>query len=324
MSKPDDKTATWKPKQIEPGELLDRLFHMPLYERVDLSGSEDDANSVIRAMRLNVFKFDAYCPACSRSTTWVAVVDKELERRSMIERATPVEGAPSGRPAPMYRPSSYLEDFTIRLICSRDQLHQAKLYFSFEGPSPMESLSEQLGAATAVRVTPWVVIKVGQWPSLTDFQRGDLSEFEDGMTKQQRNEFVRAINCTAHGFNVAACVYYRRVFESVLLGARDQYMLQNGMNDWPEFNNGRMDEKIRLLRDHLPKFMSEHPQLYAVLSIGVHELTEEKCAAELPMLRKAIELIVRDRMTAASAKKERDDLSKLVAQSVDRHKNSSN
>jgi hypothetical protein len=85
------------------------------------------------------------------------------------------------------------------------------------------------------------------------------------------------------------------------------------MKDWPEFDTGRMDKKIRLLRNHLPKFVSEHSQLYGMLSIGVHELTEGQCAAELPMLRKAIELIVRDRITADRAKKERDDLSKLVA-----------
>jgi hypothetical protein len=178
-------------------------------------------------MRLNIFKFDAHCPACSRSTTWVTMAEEELARRSMIERASPVGGATAGQPAPLYRPSSYLEDFSIRLISSRDQLHQGKLYFTFEGPSPIESLGRRLGAATAARVTPRVVIKIGQWPSRTDFQRGDVSEFEDGMTKEQRNEFVRAISCTAHGFNVAACVYYRRVFESVLLRARDEYMQQN-------------------------------------------------------------------------------------------------
>ena len=161
---------------------------------------------------------------------------------------------------------------------------------------------------------------MGQYPSLTDFQLGDLTEFEDGMSKQQRREFVRATNSAAHGFNVAACVYFRRVFESVLMEARDEYMAHHGLTEWQEFKEARTDERIRLLLEHLPRFMSEHPQLYAVLSLGVHELTEEQCAAELPMLRKAIELIMRDRVTGARQKREREEVSKLVAQAVGRHK----
>lgn len=157
-------------------------------------------------------------------------------------------------------------------------------------------------------------------PSLTDFQLGDLTEFEEGLSKQQRKEFVRAINCTAHGFNVAACVYYRRVFESVLHEAKAELMKEAGMVDWPEFDRMRTDERIAALRTHLPQFLSEHPHLYSILSLGVHELTEEQCKEELPTLRQAIELVVRERVTAARAKKQRDSLSKLLSQSVNKHK----
>jgi len=190
--------------------------------------------------------------------------------------------------------------FKLQMVCARNAQHYGDFYFD--------------------TIDPDTVVKVGQFPSLTDFQLGDLSEFEEGMSTRQRQEFVRATNSAAHGFNVAACVYYRRVFESVLLEARDEYMAQHGLTVWKEFMESRTDERVRLLRDHLPKFMSDHPQLYGVLSLGVHELTEEECAGELPILRKAIELIMRDRVTAARQKREREEVSKLVAQAVNRHK----
>jgi hypothetical protein len=66
--------------------------------------------------------------------------------------------------------------------------------------------------------------------------------------------------------------------------------------------------------------MSEHPQLYGVLSLGVHELSEAECAEELPMLRSAIELIMRDRVTAKRQERQRQDVAKLLAQTVERHK----
>lgn len=66
--------------------------------------------------------------------------------------------------------------------------------------------------------------------------------------------------------------------------------------------------------------MSEHPHLYGVPSLGMHELTEGQCADELPMLRKAIELILYDRVNEARRKRHRDAVSKLLAQSVDHRK----
>lgn len=69
-----------------------------------------------------------------------------------------------------------------------------------------------------------------------------------------------------------------------------------------------------MLRGHLPEFMAEHPELYSILSKGVHELTEEECARELPMLRQAIELIMEDRVTEQRRRKQREAASKLVAQ----------
>ena len=168
---------------------------------------------------------------------------------------------------------------------------------------------------------PLHLIKIGQWPSLADFQLGELKQFDEGMTSSQRSEYVRAIQCSAHGFHVAACVHFRRVFESVLAEARLQYMTANTLKDWPEFDVARTDHRIRLLRDNMPKFMSEHPHLYGILSVAVHELTEDQCAKELLLLERAIRLIVYDRVTQARIRTERAEVSRLLAQSVDAHMN---
>ena len=164
------------------------------------------------------------------------------------------------------------------------------------------------------------LVKIGQYPSLTDFQLGDLTEFEDVISQPQRREFVRGINCAAHGFSVAACVYYRRVFEGILIEARDEHMTAHSMADWPEFEKAHTDERIKLLVENLPKFLIENPHLYGLLSLGVHELTEEQCGEQLPMLRSAIELILRDRIAVVAARKHREGVEKLLAQAVNKHK----
>jgi hypothetical protein len=312
----NETAAAAKPAPIPTHNLLLRLVGMPLYDTVELVGY--DPTGQIKDLRLHRGKFDAYCPGCGKHTTWTAVVTPELEQRAKQESAAaPLSSSSSSRfSGPTIQ--NWQGEFKLRIFCARDSRHHGDFYFDTLGPSVFDYIRFKTGEG--IELDPTLLVKVGQYPSLTDFQLGDLTEFEDGMSKQQRREFVRATNTAAHGFNVAACVYLRRVFESVLAEARDEYMAQHGLTEWPEFQDARTDHRIRLLREHLPKFLSEHPQLYRVLSLGVHELTEEQCAAELPMLRKAIELIMRDRVTAARQKREREEVSKLVAQAVDRHK----
>jgi hypothetical protein len=75
-----------------------------------------------------------------------------------------------------------------------------------------------------------------------------------------------------------------------------------------------------MLAENLPRFLIENPHLYGLLSLGVHELTEEQCAEQLPLLRSAIELILRDRLAVVAARKHREGVEKLLAQAVDKHK----
>lgn len=310
----NETAAATKPAPIPTRNLLLRLVNMPLYDTVELVG--DNPNSQIKALRLQRGKFDAYCPGCGKHTTWTAVVTPELEQRAKQESAASPLSSSNRFSGPTVH--NWQGEFKLHIFCARDSRHHGDFYFNTLGPSAFDYIQFKTGEG--IELDPTLLVKVGQYPSLTDFQLGDLTEFEDGMSKQQRREFVRATNSAAHGFNVAACVYFRRVFESVLMEARDEYMAQHGLTKWQEFKDARTDERIRMLREHLPRFMSEHPQLYGVLSLGVHELTEEQCAAELPMLRKAIELIMRDRVTGARQKREREEVSKLVAQAVGRHK----
>ena len=67
-------------------------------------------------------------------------------------------------------------------------------------------------------------------------------------------------------------------------------------DDWAEeaFLCARMDEKISLLKGHLPDFLVQNRNLYGVLSIGVHTLGEAECLAAFPAVRLAIELILDD------------------------------
>jgi hypothetical protein len=313
----DDMNAPITPTGGKPAcskhELLLALMDLTLYNEFVLSGPEP--NEQLKAVRLHRGKFDKYCPACGKHTTWTALVTQQIEEKAKQEQPSKVSGSKENFGSIRY---NWTEDFRLSIMCARDGRHYGEFHFKVLGPSVFDRMDHSAGKVS--ELGPTRLMKIGQWPSMSEFQLGDVSDFEDGMSKDQRRDFVRATHSSAHGFHVAACVYYRRVFERVLVEARDEYMAKHSLVNWPEFSAARTDERIRLLRDHLPRFMSEHPQLYSVLSLGVHELSDAECAEELPMLRSAIELIMRDRVTAKRQERERQDVAKLLAQTVDRHK----
>lgn len=295
--------------------ILEKLFDAPLYQATPLDS--DSSLVLLRALRTrHGQKLDRQCPTCGKNTTWTVMVSAEDERNAKLEQAT----SPGGNGI---KRSTWLGDFQLRLFCARDNNHLCTLFFAIQAPSAQllaHNKIAKLNEQEQEQVPPTKVIKIGQNPSLTDIQLGTLQEYEEGMTSQQRKEFVRAINTSAHGFNVAACVHYRRLFESVLLEARDAKLKYEEIALWPEYQKMRTDERINALKEYLPQFMVDHPHLYGILSKGVHELTEEECGEAMPVLRQAIELMIQDKVDATRKEKRRSAASKLLAQTVSKHK----
>ena len=47
----------------------------------------------------------------------------------------------------------------------------------------------------------------------------------------------------------------------------------------------RIDERIAALKDELPEKVVQSSAVFSVLSVGLHELTEEQCAQYFPVLK---------------------------------------
>ena len=56
-----------------------------------------------------------------------------------------------------------------------------------------------------------------------------------------------------------------------------------------------MDNKLKLLANHLPEVVLENKSLYGVLSAGIHTLSEEECLKYFSVVREVIELILDER-----------------------------
>lgn len=134
------------------------------------------------------------------------------------------------------------------------------------------------------------LFKIAQYPSAADLATGEINKYR-GVLGGDANEFSRAIGLAAHGVGIGAFVYLRRIIENLTEEAHLEEAQQSDWNE-PEYEKACFGDKIKMLKDRLPDFLSKNPIVYSLLSKGVHELKEEECLDAFPVLKTAIELIL--------------------------------
>jgi len=135
------------------------------------------------------------------------------------------------------------------------------------------------------------IFKIGQFPSLADYQLSQLKNYRHVEDKAKIKEFARAIGLAAHGVGIGSFVYLRRVFESLIVEAFYKAKEKGDVSD-EEFNPLRMEDKIQMLTGYLPDFLVENRKLYSILSTGIHGLDEQTCLAYFETVKVGIELIL--------------------------------
>lgn len=178
-----------------------------------------------------------------------------------------------------------------KFICSR--VHDHVFYFSF-------------------RVSGRVLSKMGQSPSLADLEQGKLQQYRKVLPQHDYAELTRATGLASHGIGIGSFVYLRRIFERLV---EEAHQLAAKDDDWNEdtYGKARMDERIGLLRLHLPAFLVEQRALYSILSVGIHSLSEEDCLSYFPVIQAGIELILDQKVAAAEQARKLNEAKKHIA-----------
>lgn len=138
--------------------------------------------------------------------------------------------------------------------------------------------------------------KIGQWPSAADFQIPQAEKYRKILEEDQYREFTRGIGIAAHGVGIGSFVYLRRVFENLIEEARIKAQTENKKFSNNKYIQVRMDEKIRMVQDYLPEFLVENRGLYAILSKGIHDLTENECLHYFETVKIGIEQILDEKI----------------------------
>jgi hypothetical protein len=301
--------------------ILKKWLEGPLYQKDE--GPIKSIRDTVRSLQTLQGKYETYCPGCRKDSLFrpvgnEAAIDQarqEMKQRQLAAAAVPLQrgGANTSTSQQHY---TWLGEFSVKLMCERNARHVVRIY--------MEALQDQ--RPRDVPPDEWILAstghlqKCGQSPSIADSRLGQIDKFEGAFSIDQTSEWKRSVITQAHGFSVAACVHLRRMFEGLLWEARD--MVSEGQYKgtvWPEFDGGsRISEKVKLVASELPPFIVEHPELYGVLSKGIHELTEAECADELPVLQECMSLIAQQRVEQRLREKREKETKKLLSEAASR------
>ncbi|WP_024834015.1 hypothetical protein [Ruminiclostridium josui] len=136
--------------------------------------------------------------------------------------------------------------------------------------------------------------KVGQYPSLYDLNKSSIRQYEKILSPNYIDEFNKAISLASSGIGIGSFVYLRRIFESLI---EEAHIKAAEADNWQEdtYQKSTVDQKINIIKEHLPAFLVENRIIYSVLSKGIHELSEKECLDNFEPLKLGIELILDER-----------------------------
>lgn len=192
------------------------------------------------------FAFDAYCVSCKRETTF-RVAARELQHRGI-----------ANRPGVTITPPALL---AVHATCQRD----FNIY------------------TYVVKVGADKFTKIGQIPSMAAIAFGELRAIDRSLDEVDRLELGKALGLHAHDTAIGAFVYLRRVFERMVHRAHERQ--SEAGHPVQGFEGMRMEQRIAALKDQLPERVVQNSAVFSVLSVGLHELTEEECTKYFPVLK---------------------------------------
>lgn len=229
---------------------------------------------VERLLRNGGQRYDAFCPWCHARTTF-SRFGSPLDPLGNLNRGK--------------LESKGVIDH-IEFVCARAQNHKVTFY---------------------LRIADGTVQKIGQFPSLADIANDEAKRFSKVLEKKDSSELHKAIGLAAHGVGIGSFVYFRRVFERLIQSRFDAHRAVENWTD-DEWVNRRMDERIKLMKAHLPEFIVKNSAVYGILSRGIHELDEETCLAMFEVVKESIVEMLEEDLRARQKRARQENLTKQL------------
>ena len=256
------------PKNI--ASIQELIVDAPLYRKYLIPGTN---SSVLEQLKHCTLPIKAYCTKCKSIQTFLT------DAGYLVRHPMNAGPAPSERYQPRFVDG---EVFSLLFRCTHEKTHVIVAYFRID--------------------RDWL-IKIGQYPSLDDIQSTIVDQYDSVLDEIHLDELKKANRCYLISYAVAAFIYLRRVFEFLVHEACLRKYTASAVPDG--FDRLPMEKKISDLKDYLPKLLVDNASVYSIMSEGIHNLSEEKCADAYPAIYSGIYLILKAEIERRE--KERDE-----------------
>ena len=264
---------------------LDFLQYEGLYKKIQIT--EENIEQLIEFIG-GECKISVYCPECrtervfsadffrvnsdngyNSGKIFVNIFQGRLEREHFAEEKDSEKDAKSWM-LKNWSESKFPITLMITLGCAMDSTH--RLYY-------------------VIHAYEKYLIKIGQYPSIATLSFSELDEYRHVIDDSVRKEFGTTLGLFANGVGIGAYIYLRRIFETILVEASET-AIDEGKIEKKDFNEAKVIDKIKMIKDELPETIVDNPVLYGIISKGVHELSEEECIEYFPVMKDSILLIL--------------------------------
>lgn len=260
-------------------EICEFIIKGALYSRFELT--RDEQIEMINYTS-KFFGLDFYCPDCQANKTFIYDGDNSSDGMGKFKRNT----------------ASFLYFSSIKSIVYKCPTCNKRIYVEF-------------------LFFDDYMIKLAQYPALCEVSRDELKKFQknDVIDKEYFREIQKADVCAGDGYFVAAFTYMTRVFENLIKNIVNANQQNIGIH-YEEYIKKRTDEKITIIKNYLLIDDDVYKPLFALLSDGIHSLTEEECAENYKLLKSVLlELLV-----TFKAKQEQEERRKQVKDLLEERK----
>ncbi len=158
-----------------------------------------------------------------------------------------------------------------------------------------------------------VLIKIGQYPPLSDIISDDKKMFNRILEKfDAKEDYHKAIRNNLNGDNIGAFVYLRRIIEKYVLNSFKKNQNKIGISEI-EFSNKKIGEKISALNGIVPDFLIHNKEIYAIVSLGIHQLSEEECMEYYSCLKEAIDYVLSCELSKKLEKNLESEVQRIIS-----------
>ncbi len=253
----------------------------PLYKKIKLDGEAETCN----IFPYNDYRLELFCPTCKKRRIFC------FQNSSFVKIYYDQRG------------QQYCESVKEFLLKTD--------YFSLRAQADCKHNL----VVVFKKIDDSTIMKVGQYPSIYELNEEiNNKKFIKLLGEEYAGYYKNA--CSLYSFNtcIGAIVYLRRIFEKILLDTYNEQK-ENMDIDLNDFKKMRMEDKLKKLKKYLPDILFERGfnVIYTKISDGVHNLSENECLEIFPILKKAIEEILIDKLEMQEKQKRRSEISNEIS-----------